>query len=83
MAQWAALCDMTPDFSPMMGVTRIGVCSSSRRGTYGFQAGLAAGEAMTKLIAMGKTPELLAASDLARFADGRFVGEKGAAAVGH
>jgi hypothetical protein len=32
---------------------------------------------------MGKTPELIAASDLARFADGRFVGEKGATAVGH
>jgi hypothetical protein len=32
---------------------------------------------------MGKTPELIAASDLARFADGRFVGEKGVAAVGH
>jgi hypothetical protein len=25
---------------------------------------------------MGKTPELIAASDLARFADGRFVGER-------
>jgi hypothetical protein len=59
----------------------IEVSSSSRRGTYGFEAGLAAGEAATKL-AVGKTPELIAASDLARFADGRFVGEKGAAAVG-
>ena len=39
-----------------------------------FKAGLAAGEAMT---------ELIAASDLARFADRRFVGEMGAAAVGH
>jgi hypothetical protein len=32
---------------------------------------------------MGKTPELIAASDLERFADGRLVGEKGATAVGH
>jgi hypothetical protein len=32
---------------------------------------------------MAKTPELIATSDLARRADGRFVGEKGAAAVGH
>jgi hypothetical protein len=32
---------------------------------------------------MGKTPELIAASGLARRVDGRFVGEKGATAVGH
>jgi hypothetical protein len=42
-----------------------------------------AGEAITKLIAMGKTPELIATSDSERFADGRFVGEKGPTAVGH
>jgi sarcosine oxidase, subunit beta len=76
---------MTLDFSPIMGwpIPGVRVCSSSRRGTYGVEAELAAGEAMTELIATGKTPELIAAPDLARFADGRFVGEKGVAAVGH
>jgi sarcosine oxidase subunit beta len=52
-------------------------------GTYGFKAGPVAGETMAELIATGKTPELIAAFGLARFAEGRLVGEKGAAAVGH
>ena len=38
---------------------------------------------MAELIATGKTPEIIAAFDLARFPEGRLVGEKGAAAVGH
>jgi sarcosine oxidase subunit beta len=52
-------------------------------GTYGFKAGPVSGETMAELIATGKTPELIATFDLARFAEGRLVGEKGAAAVGH
>jgi sarcosine oxidase subunit beta len=38
---------------------------------------------MAELIATGKTPDMIAGFDLARFADGRLVGERGAAAVGH
>jgi sarcosine oxidase, subunit beta len=38
---------------------------------------------MAELVATDKTPELIAAFDLARFREGRLVGEKGAAAVGH
>jgi sarcosine oxidase subunit beta len=38
---------------------------------------------MAELVATGKTPELIAAFDLARFTEGRLVGERGAAAVGH
>lgn len=84
LRQWAGLCDMTPDFSPIMGVTPVdGFVVDVGWGTYGFKAGPAAGEAMAELIATGKTPELISAFDLARFADGRLVGEKGAAAVGH
>ena len=52
-------------------------------GTYGFKAGPVAGEAMADLVATGRTPDIIAAFDLARFAEGRFVGEKGAASVGH
>ena len=52
-------------------------------GTYGFKAGPVSGEVMAQLVATGKTPELIASFDLARFAEGRLVGEKGAAAVGH
>ena len=84
LRQWAGLCDMTPDFSPIMGVTPVeGFLLDVGWGTYGFKAGPVAGETMAELIATGKTPELIAAFDLARFAEGRLVGEKGAAAVGH
>ena len=84
LRQWAGLCDMTPDFSPIMGVTPVdGFYVDVGWGTYGFKAGPVAGETMAELIATGKTPELIAAFDLERFPDGRLVGEKGAAAVGH
>ncbi|MEP6695432.1 MAG: sarcosine oxidase subunit beta family protein [Pseudonocardiales bacterium] len=84
LRQWAGLCDMTPDFSPIMGITPVeGFLLDVGWGTYGFKAGPVAGESMAELIATGKTPEIMAAFDLARFAEGRLVGEKGAAAVGH
>ncbi|PZS19141.1 MAG: sarcosine oxidase subunit beta [Pseudonocardiales bacterium] len=84
LRQWAGLCDMTPDFSPIMGITPVeGFLLDVGWGTYGFKAGPVAGETMAELIATGKTPQLIAAFDLARFAEGRLVGEKGAAAVGH
>jgi len=84
LRQWAGLCDMTPDFSPIMGVTPVdGFLVDVGWGTYGFKAGPVSGEAMAQLIATGKTPEIIASFDLARFAEGRLVGEKGAAAVGH
>jgi sarcosine oxidase subunit beta len=84
LRQWAGLCDMTPDFSPIMGVTPVeGFLLDVGWGTYGFKAGPVAGEAMAELVATGQIPEIIAAFDLARFAEGRLVGEKGAAAVGH
>jgi len=84
LRQWAGLCDMTPDFSPIMGETPVdGFLVDVGWGTYGFKAGPVAGEAMAQLVATGKTPELIAPFELARFAAGRLVGEKGAAAVGH
>jgi sarcosine oxidase subunit beta len=84
LRQWAGLCDMTPDFSPVMGVTPVeGFLVDVGWGTYGFKAGPVAGESMAELVATGKTPANITAFDLARFADGELVGEKGAAAVGH
>jgi sarcosine oxidase subunit beta len=84
LRQWAGLCDITPDFSPVMGVTPVdGFLVDVGWGTYGFKAGPAAGESMAELVATGRTPSLIAAFDLARFPEGRLVGERGAAAVGH
>jgi len=84
LRQWAGLCDMTPDFAPIMGHTAVeGFLVDVGWGTYGFKAGPVAGEAMAECIATGRTPELISAFGLRRFADGTLVGEKGAAAVGH
>ncbi|WP_434581989.1 FAD-dependent oxidoreductase [Carbonactinospora thermoautotrophica] len=84
LRQWAGLCDMTPDFSPIMGFTPVeGFLVDVGWGTYGFKAGPVAGEAMAECIATGRTPDIIAAFGLDRFTEGRLVGEKGAAAVGH
>ncbi len=84
LRQWAGLCDMTPDFSPIMGPTPVdGFFVDVGWGTYGFKAGPVSGEAMAHCIASGQPPEIIAAFSLARFGTGTLVGEKGAAAVGH
>jgi sarcosine oxidase, subunit beta len=84
LRQWTGLCDMTPDFSPVMGPTPVdGLLVDVGWGTYGFKAGPVSGEAMASCIASGQAPEIIAAFGLDRFADGALVGEKGAAAVGH
>ncbi len=84
LRQWAGLCDMTPDYSPIIGTTAVdGFLVDVGWGTYGFKAGPAAGESVAELVATNRVPKLIAGFDLARFGDGRLVGEKGAAAVGH
>ena len=84
LRQWAGLCDMTPDYSPIMGLTGIeGFICDVGWGTYGFKAGPVAGEQIAEVVATGKTPDLIKAFQLNRFAEGKLVGEKGAAAVGH
>jgi sarcosine oxidase subunit beta len=84
LRQWAGLCDMTPDFSPIMGATPVeGFAVDVGWGTYGFKAGPVSGEAMATFIASGSVPDLILPFGLDRFAAGALVGEKGAAAVGH
>ncbi len=84
LRQWAGLCDMTPDFSPIMGPTPVGgFLLDVGWGTYGFKAGPVSGEAMAQCIADGRPPEIISAFGLDRFGAGTLVGEKGAAAVGH
>jgi sarcosine oxidase subunit beta len=84
LRQWAGLCDMTPDFSPIMGVTPVaGFLVDVGWGTYGFKAGPVSGETIAELVATGKTPELIVPFGLDRFGSGDLMGEKGAAAVGH
>jgi sarcosine oxidase subunit beta len=84
LRQWAGLCDMTPDYSPIMGFTPVeGFLLDVGWGTYGFKAGPVSGKRIAELIATNRTPELIAPFDYNRFYEGRLVGEKGAEAVGH
>jgi sarcosine oxidase, subunit beta len=84
LRQWAGLCDMTPDYSPIMGPTPVeGFYVDVGWGTYGFKAGPVSGEAMAACIADQRVPEIISPFGLDRFPAGRLVGEKGAAAVGH
>jgi len=85
LRQWAGICDMTPDYSPIMGEIPglRGFYLDVGWGTYGFKAGPVSGRRMAELIATGRTPDLIKPFSLARFAEGRLVGEKAAAAVSH
>jgi sarcosine oxidase subunit beta len=84
LRQWAGICDMTPDFAPIMSTTEVdGFVVDVGWGTYGFKAAPAAGYRVAELIATGRTPERIAPFSLARFADDRLLGEKAAAAVSH
>jgi sarcosine oxidase subunit beta len=85
LRQWAGICDMTPDYSPIMGlVPQVrGFILDVGWGTYGFKAGPVSGKRIAELIVTGKTPDLLRPFSITRFAEGRLVGEKAAAAVSH
>lgn len=84
MRQWAGICDMTPDYSPIMGFTPIkGFIQDVGWGTYGFKTGPISGKMMAELIATHEVPDLIAPFALERFYTGDLVGEKAAASVSH
>jgi sarcosine oxidase subunit beta len=85
LRQWAGICDMTPDFAPIMGASQevSNFYMDVGWGTYGFKATPISGKCMAALIATGKTPSLIEPFSPGRFATGKLVGEKAAAAVSH
>jgi sarcosine oxidase subunit beta len=85
LRQWAGICDMPPDFAPIIGpVADVdGFILDVGWGTYGFKAGPAAGYRVAELIATERLPEVLRPFRLSRFAEMQPVGEKAAAAVSH
>jgi sarcosine oxidase subunit beta len=85
LRQWAGICDMTPDYSPIMGVVPDldGFILDVGWGTYGFKAGPAAGKNIAELIASGRTPDMIRPFALERFYKDELIGEKAAAAVSH
>ncbi len=85
LRQWSGICDMTPDFSPIIStVPEVkGFIVNVGWGTYGFKAGPAGGKTVAELIVTHKTPTLIEPFALSRFYEDRLVGEKAAAAVSH
>ncbi len=84
LRQWAGICDMTPDFSPVMGETPLqNYYIDAGWGTWGFKATPVCGRRMAQTLANGRAPEILRPFRLSRFVDFEQVGEKGAASVGH
>jgi len=85
LRQWSGICDMTPDYSPIMGeVPQVkGFLVDVGWGTYGFKAAPVAGKRMAELIVTGKMPDLIKPFSISRFYEGQLVGEKAAAAVSH
>jgi sarcosine oxidase, subunit beta len=81
---WAGLCDMSPDYSPILGATEVeNFLVSAGWGTYGFKAAPIVGRTLAEQIATGRTPDLIAPFALERFYTDQLVSELGAAAVSH
>jgi sarcosine oxidase subunit beta len=84
LRQWAGYCDMTPDYSPIMGETPVeNFYLDAGWGTWGFKASAVCGETMAEMAATRKVPELIAPFRLSRFRDEELVPEKAAASVSH
>jgi sarcosine oxidase subunit beta len=84
LRQWAGIADMTPDYSPIMGLTPVeNYYVDSGWGTWGFKATPVCGLRMAECVVTGCQPDLLKPFSLDRFLAFDLVGEKGAASVGH
>lgn len=85
LRQWAGVCDMTPDFSPIIGPVpeRPGFFLDVGWGTWGFKAAPIAGLMTAECVATGVVPSMVRPFGLERFYEDRLVGEKAAAAVSH
>jgi sarcosine oxidase, subunit beta len=84
MRQWAGRVDITPDTSPLMGLTPIeGLFINCGWGTGGYKAIPAGGDTMAYTVATGKPHPLIGKFSLDRFRTGALVDEGAAAGVAH
>ena len=78
LRQWTGSCDMSPDYSPVMGDTGVdGFLVTTGWGTWGFKAIPAGGEVMAERIATGVAPALMAPFSLDRFERDRTLADRG------
>jgi sarcosine oxidase, subunit beta len=81
---WTGLCDLSPDYSPILGKTEVSNFHiSTGWGTYGFKAAPIVGTTLAELVATGEVPELIQPFELERFYTDTMVSELAAAAVSH
>ncbi|TAK55432.1 MAG: sarcosine oxidase subunit beta family protein [Gammaproteobacteria bacterium] len=84
MRQWAGIVDISPDTSPIMGLTPVaGLYLNAGWGTGGFKAIPAGGETMAWTMAHDRPHELITSFGLERFTTGALVDEGAASGVAH
>ena len=84
LRQWAGITDMTPDYSPIMGLSPLdNYYLDAGWGTWGFKATPISGVTMAELVATGKVPTLIQPFALERFYQFEQVNEAGATAASH
>jgi sarcosine oxidase, subunit beta len=80
LRQWTGLCDMSPDYSPLMGVTEVDqFFVSAGWGTWGFKAIPAGGLGMAGLVATGVPPRAIAPFRVDRFRDDAAIPDRSSA----
>tara|TARA_A100001037_G_C15154223_1_gene642768 strand:+ start:21658 stop:22908 length:1251 start_codon:yes stop_codon:yes gene_type:complete len=81
LRQWSGLCDMTPDYAPIIGPVNDvdGFILTCGWGSWGFKAAPMAGKCVAELILTGKTPELIRPFKLSRFNNGKMLNERASA----
>ena len=84
MRQWAGRVDITPDTSPLMGLTPVeNLFINCGWGTGGYKAIPGGGDTMAHTVATGKPHPLIEKFSLERFRTGALIDEGAAAGVAH
>lgn len=84
MRQWAGICDISPDASPIVGGTPVeNLYISTGWGTGGYKAIPAGGDTLAFTIANNRPHHLLLPFQLDRFDSGKLIDEGAAAGVAH
>jgi sarcosine oxidase subunit beta len=84
MRQWAGMVDVSPDTTPIMGLTPIeGLYINCGWGTGGYKAIPAGGDTMAHTVVHNRPHELIERFGLSRFKSGALIDEGAAAGVAH
>jgi sarcosine oxidase, subunit beta len=84
MRQWAGMVDITPDATPLMGLTPVdGLYINCGWGTGGYKAIPAGGQTMADTIAHNRPHPLIERFGLGRFQQGALIDEGAASGVAH